>query len=130
MKWLLFFGALLFVTLFVVTAFSHSSAARAEAALYFSDEVIERGLEYSFQRRLLFWPLLALRFGLLVVLVETGLGRRVTDRCQALVGGRWLPTVLLVGALYFLADELLSLPFAIGHFELARAWGLTSRGFA
>jgi STE24 endopeptidase len=130
MKWLIFFGALVLATLFVVTTFSHSSVARAEAAAYFPPDIIERGLQYSFQRRLLFWPLMALRLGLLVVLVETGLARKVTDRCQALFGGRWLPTLLLVGFLYFVADELLSLPFAVGHFELTRAWGLTSRSLA
>ena len=109
MKWPLFFGALLFVSLFVVTTFSHSEAARAEAAAYFSPDVIDKGLEFSFERRLLFWPLMALRLGLLVLLVTTGLARKVTDRCQALVGGRWLPTLLLVALLYFLADELISL---------------------
>jgi STE24 endopeptidase len=128
MKWLLFFAAILFVTLFVVTTFSHSAAARAEAAVYFPENVIERGLEYSFQRRLLFWPALALRLGLLFLVVETGWARKLTDRCQALIASRWLPTVLLVGFFFFLADELLSLPFAIGHFELARSWGLTQRG--
>jgi STE24 endopeptidase len=130
MKWLLFFGSLLLVTLFVATTFSQSPSARAAAAAYFPDDVIDRGLQYSFERRLLFWPLIALRLGLLVVMVETSLGRKLADGCQALVGGRWLPTVLLVGVIYFLADELLSLPFAIAHFELARAWGLTSRDLA
>jgi STE24 endopeptidase len=128
MKWLLFFAALLFVTLFVVTTFSHSSAAQAEAAAYFPDDVIQRGLEYSFQRRLLFWPSIALRLGLLVLVVQTGWARKLTDRCRALVAGRWLPTVLVVGFFFFVADEFLSLPFAIGHFELARSWGLTQRG--
>jgi STE24 endopeptidase len=127
MKWPVFFGALLFVTLFAVTTFSRSDAARAEARAYFDDVVIERGLEYSFQRRLLSWPLMGLRLGFLVLLVQSGLARKVTDGCQALVGGRWFPTVLLVGLLYFVADELMSLPFALGHFHLARAWGLTER---
>jgi STE24 endopeptidase len=130
MKWLPFFGSLLLVTLFLVTTFSHSPAARAAAAAYFPEDVIEDGLRYSFERRLLSWPLIALRLGLLVVLVQSGLGRKLTDWCQRLVGGRWLPTVLLVGLVFFLADELLSLPFAIAHFELARAWGLTSRDLA
>ena len=111
-----------------MTTFSHSPATRAAAADYFPDDVIERGLQYSFERRLLFWPLIALRLGLLVVLVESGLGRKLADWCQRLVGGRWLPTVLMVGLLFFLADEVLTLPFAIAHFELARAWGLTNRG--
>src|SRR5205807_1703081 len=84
-------------------------------------------LQYSFERRLLFWPLVALRLGFLVVLVETGVARKVANWCQGLAGGRWLFTVVLVGLLYFIADELVSLPFAIAHFELARAWGLTSR---
>ena len=77
--------------------------------------MIERGLQYSFERRLLFWPLVALRLGFLFVLLETGWARTVTDWCRARVGGRWLLSVLLVGLLYFLADELLSLPFAIVH---------------
>ncbi|HWY86908.1 MAG TPA: M48 family metallopeptidase [Gemmataceae bacterium] len=130
MKWLPFFGSLLLVTLFLVTTFSHSPATRAAAAAHFPDDVIERGLQYSFERRLLSWPLIALRLGLLFLLVESGLGRKLADWCQSLVGGRWLPTVLMVGLLFFLADELLTLPFAIAHFELARAWGLTSRDLA
>jgi STE24 endopeptidase len=127
MRWLLFFGALLFVTLFVVTTFSHSPAARAEAEAYFPPKVIDDGLQYAFERRLLFWPSVALQLGFLVVLVETGLARKVTDWCQKLVGGRWLLTVVLVGLLYFAVDVVLSLPFAIARFELNRAWGLTSR---
>ena len=130
MKWILFFGALLLVTLFVVTTFSHSSAARAEAVAYFPENAIDNGLQYSFERRLLFWPLVALQFGLLVMFVDTSIFRKVTDWCQTLVGGRWLPTVVLVGLFCFLANELLTLPFAIAHFELARAWGLTQRALA
>jgi len=118
---------LLFVTVFVVTTFSYSPAARAEAAAYFPADVIERGLQFSFERRLLFWPLVALRFGFLVILVQTGLARKWTDRCQALVGGRWLATVLLVGLLLFLADALLALPFGIAQFFLMRSWGMTNR---
>jgi STE24 endopeptidase len=127
MKWLLFFVSLLLATIFVVTTFCHSAAARAEAALYFSSDAIEQGLKYSLERRLLFWPLLALRLGFLVVLVQTGLSRKVADGCLRLVKGRWLLAVVLVGFLYFVCDELLSFPFALGNFELARAWGLTNR---
>src|SRR5262249_52300342 len=107
--------------------FSHSAAARTEAAAYFPEEVIERGLEYSFERRLLYWPLVALRLAFLVALVTTGLARKVTDRCHAWTGGRWLATVVLVGGLYFVVDELLSLPFAIARFQLGSAWEMTNR---
>lgn len=130
MKWIWFFGSLLLATLFLVTTFSSSPAAREQAAVYFSSEAIERGLQFSFQRRLLYWPLVALRIGFLIMLVETRLARTVTDHWRRLVGGRWLPTVLLVGLSYFVADELLSLPFAIGNFYLLHAWGLTSRSLA
>ena len=129
MRWLLFFGSLLFVTLFLVTTFSHSDAARAEASLYFPNDVIERGLQYSFERRLFFWLLFALRLGFLVLLVTTGLARRVTDWCHARTGQRWFATVVLVGLLYFLADALLVLPFGIARFYHLRAWGLTERAF-
>jgi STE24 endopeptidase len=130
MKWLLFFGALLFVTLFLVTTFSYSSAARADAEAYFSERDIERGLQYSFERRLLFWPLFAVKLGLLVVLVTTSVGRKGVDWLQQRVRGCWLATVVLVGLACFLVNELISLPFAIASFELAAAWGLTSRSLA
>ncbi len=64
------------------------------------------------------------------MLVTTGLARKITDRCERFTRGRWLPTLLLVGGFLFLADELLSLPFAIAHFELIRSWGLSNRGLA
>jgi STE24 endopeptidase len=130
MKWLLFLGALLLVTVFVVTTFSHSSLAREEAAAYFPPDVIDAGFQFSFERRLLFWPLVALRLGLLTVLVTTGLARTMTDRCEKRARGRWFLTLLIVGCLFFVADELLSLPFAIAHFELIRAWGLSDRSLA
>jgi STE24 endopeptidase len=130
MKWFLFLGALLLVAVFVVTTFSHSSLAREEAAAYFSPDVIDAGLQFSFERRLLFWPLVALRLGLLAVLVTTGLARKVTDRCGKFARGRWFLTLLLVSCLFFLADELISLPFAVAHFELIRAWGLSNRSLA
>lgn len=127
MRWLVFFVALILVTLFLVTTFSYSAAARADAAHYFPEDVIERGLQYSFERRLLFWPLMALRFGLLAVLVTTSLSRKLADLFARRTGGAWLPTVLLMGLAYFLADELITLPFALGQFSLMHAWNLTSR---
>jgi STE24 endopeptidase len=130
MKWLIFFGAIVFVSLFLVTTFSKSSAAEAEARTYFSADEIEWGLQYSFERRLLFWPAFAVKLGILVALVTTSIARKSTDWLQRRVGGRWLPTVLLVGLCCFFGSELISLPFAIANFELAGAWGLTKRSLA
>lgn len=101
MKWLFFFGSLVLVTLFLVTTFSHSDAARAAAATYFPASAIDNGLQYSFERRLLFWPLVALRFGLLFLLVATGLARRLTDWIRTMTGDRWFATLLAVGCSIF-----------------------------
>ncbi len=54
MRWILFFAALVFVSLFVVTTFSHSTLAREEAAAYFPPDVIDQGLQFSFERGFFF----------------------------------------------------------------------------
>jgi STE24 endopeptidase len=107
---------------FALPTFIASPSARAEAEQYFTAAQIQRGLDYSFERRLLFWPQTALHLGLLLVLCAWA--RPLTDACARLVAGRWLPTVVLVGVICALAVEALSLPFSLARLELMRAWGL------
>ncbi len=93
----------------------------------FSDEVIANGQQFSFERRLFFWGVTLLELVWLLALVFAGWGRRVTDRCQRLTRGRWLPTLLLVGACYYLAQALIHLPFDVGRWAHLTAWGMTER---
>lgn len=120
---------LLFLTLAVVS-FVPSEPARAEAANYFSEAVIERGLHYTVQRRLLFWGATATELGMLLLLGLTGAGRRLADGCARLCRGWWLPTLLLVGAAVYLLVELTQFPFAVARLYHARSWGVTNRAFA
>ncbi len=114
-------GAMVFIGLFLATTFA--LPARAEAAPYFTPEEIERGLEFSFQRRLLYWTGAALHLAVLAVIVFSGFARKLADAIAGWVGGRWLITVLLVGGFCFLLDEAISLPLGLARLELVRACG-------
>src|SRR5215467_3200935 len=83
-------GLFLFTGLFVATTFAESESARIQAETFFTTEQIEVGLHYAFQRRLLMWAGIFLDLGFLALLIATPLTRRITDRCERLVGGRWL----------------------------------------
>src|SRR5438105_1007673 len=96
-------GAIIFVVLFLVTTFAPPS--RAEAEPYFTSEEIDRGLEFSFERRLLDWTGAALHLAVLTFIVCSGFARRLADLLESWVGGRWLGAVLLVGGFCFLVEE-------------------------
>jgi len=87
--------------------------------------VIERGLRYSYERRLFLWALTALQLSFLLIVVTTGLARRWADICARLVGGCWFLTLILVGASIYLAEQLLALPVRLIRLEHSRAWQLT-----
>jgi STE24 endopeptidase len=118
-------GVIAFIALFLVTTFAPPS--RAEAARYFTANEIERGLEFSLQRRLLSWASAGLNLGALAVIVFSGFARKLADTLASWVGGRWLVTILLVGGFCFLVEEAISLPLGLARLELVRAWGLTKR---
>ncbi len=139
-------GALVYVTLFALTTFTRSAQFESAAAAYFSPQEIERGLRLAFQRRLFFWGSTALQLLFLAVVVFSGCARRLADFCaqvvpaprpaagqahrrkyRLLAGLHWLGVVLLVGAVCFLAVELLVLPLHLGNLANNRAWGLTER---
>ncbi len=117
----------LFFALFVLTVFVPYPSARAEAEAYFTPQQIDTGLELSFERRLLAWGSYAVELGLLMVLGLTGAARRLADVALRMCQGYWLPAVLGVGLVCYVLVHLLQLPFRIGGFYLARAWGLASR---
>jgi STE24 endopeptidase len=119
--------ALVFVALFVANTFVQSSTSHERASAYFSAEQIERGNQFTTERKLLSWAGTGLQLALLTALVCTPLSRRLTDLVSRLAGGRWLLTLLLVGALYLLLTELLWLPLGLARLEQARAWQMTNR---
>jgi STE24 endopeptidase len=127
MRRLILAGLLLFLVLFSATIVFPAAAARAEAERYFSPDVIERGLQRSRQGKLLFLTATLVQTGTLALVALTGFGRRLTDELDRWTGGRWLLTLLLLGFLLFLGDQVLSLPFSIAALEWQRSWGLTHR---
>lgn len=128
MKWILLAGIAFFLALFALTTFASPDAdLEKQAKKYFTAADIQRGQEFSFQRRLLFWTGTFLHLGMLACIVASGFARKLADCCLAWARGRWLLAVLLVGAICYLADEALALPVALARLENLRAWGMTSR---
>src|SRR5207245_1740103 len=116
--------ALVYALLFALTMFPHSPAAEAQASAYFSQQEIETGFRYAFQRRMFVWASTGLQLTFLFVVVFTGFGRKLADvlgsvvpfptnRGRLLRGLHWLATVLLVGAFCFVVEELLLLPLRL-----------------
>jgi STE24 endopeptidase len=130
MKAVLIAGLLIFVAVFVGTTLLPDPAARAEAAKYFTQEEINQGLRFSFERRLFFWTGFGIHVVILTWIVFTGFARKLADGCLAWTGGRWLVAVLLVGAFCFLIEEAISLPLGLARLEHLRAWGMTHRSVA
>jgi STE24 endopeptidase len=121
---------LAFLALFVLNTFVQSTPSQERAKEYFSAFDIERGLKYSQERKLLNWFGTGLELALLTALVCTSWGRRLTDFCDRLTGGRWLLTLILVGASYLVLSELLSLPLGIARLEQARTWNMSNQSVA
>jgi STE24 endopeptidase len=116
---------LAFATLFVLNTFVTSPTNTEAAQKYFSPAVIERGLRYSQEARLLGWCGIGFQLAFLTSLVCTSWSRRLTDWCDHWTGRRWLLTLLLVGAIYLFLSRLLSLPIGLARLELARSWNMT-----
>jgi STE24 endopeptidase len=120
--------AVAFLALFVLNTFVPwpGTQARAERA-GFSRLDIERGLQYSQERKLLIWCGFGLNLALLTALVCTSWTRRFVNFCDRLTGRRWLLTLLLVGAAFLLLNELLTLPLGWAGLEQSRTWHMTDR---
>ncbi|MCI0681883.1 MAG: M48 family metallopeptidase [Gemmataceae bacterium] len=95
----------------------------------FSDEVIANGMQHSFERRLFWWGTTFIELGLLLALVFTRLGPAATAWCRRLARGWWLPTLLLLAALYYVVLAILDFPLDVGRWAHLRAWGMTERPF-
>ena len=93
----------------------------------FAETDIARGQQFSFERRLFAWGATLLELAWLLVLVFGGWGRRITEQCRRLTGDRWLLTLLLAAACYFLVQTFISLPFDLGRFAHSTAWGMVDR---
>jgi len=128
MRWIVLAGLAFFLALFALTTFAPADAdIEAQARTHFSTTDIERGREFSFQRRLLFWTGTFLQLAVLAGIVFSGLARKLADSCLTWTRGRWLLAVLLVGAVCYLAEEAVALPVALARLENLRAWGMTRR---
>src|SRR5712692_10347177 len=93
--------AALFFLLFVLTTFIPYPSARAEAlSAGFKEDLINTGLQYTFERRFFQWSGTALELGLLLVLATTGLARRWADRLLDWTGQRRIIAALGVGLTY------------------------------
>lgn len=124
-------GILVYAILFVLTTFVPYEQAREEALVYgFTEQEIDTGLRYAFERRLIGWSATGMRFLLLLFLACTPFARMLADRLHALFGQRWFLTVLGVAVFCLLADDVLSLPFGLMRLEHQRVWGMTERPVA
>lgn len=123
-------GVFVYAALFFFTTFVSSAEAERQAAgAGFSVEEIQRGLEYAYQRRLMYWLYVGVDFLLLLLLACTPLARKLTDAVHAKTGGQWFVTLLAVTVLCLGLQYLLGFPFACVRLEHQRAWGLTTRPF-
>jgi STE24 endopeptidase len=105
--------------------------ARDDAlAAGFTSEQIDLGLQYSLERRIIFWIATTLEFALLSFLALTGWSRRWADRFLAWSGQRRLFAVLGVGLIYFVLHQALFLPIGIARWYHAHAWGMSNQDFA
>jgi STE24 endopeptidase len=125
MRGLILAGLLFFLALFAATLVL--PAARTDAERYFSADVIDRGLQHSREGKLLFLIATLVQTGALALVALTPFARRLTDELNRWTGGRRLLTLLLLGFLLFLGDQVLSLPVSIWALEWQRSWGLTQR---
>jgi STE24 endopeptidase len=119
-----------FGTLFVLNTFVTSPASQAEAEQYFSQAVVERGLQYSREAKLLSWCGIGLQLALLTALVCTTWARRLTDWCDRRTGQRWPLTLLMVAGVYMVLSQFLSLPLGLARLELARVWNMSTSSTA
>jgi STE24 endopeptidase len=115
-----------FGTLFVLNTFVTSPANQERARQYFSPAAIERGLQYSYEVKLLGWCGIGFQLALLTALVCTSWARRLTDCCERWTGGHWVATLLMVGAIYGLLSQVLALPIGLARLALARSWNMTA----
>src|SRR5450755_3137094 len=99
-----------FAIVFVLTTFVPYSPARLSAEAYFSEQEIDVGLRYAYERRFFMWTSIAVELGLLMSLGMTGLARQLADRFLAWTGQRRILAVLGVGLVYMVLHEVLHLP--------------------
>jgi STE24 endopeptidase len=118
-----------FVALAGITFIPSPAATIDTVRTYFAEADIERGVHYSFERRLLMWGSTLVQLGVLLAFAGRW-GERVTERCRRLARGWWLPTLLLVGGFYFVLLCYIQWPFDLTRFVLQRDWGLTTRSLA
>lgn len=102
----------------------------AEAGAYFTGDEIELGVRFAAERRLLFWGQTFAQLTLMLALVFTNAGRRLTAWCQARTGGLWLLTLLTAGAVYYALLTICAFPFDVARWWHLSAWDMTSQPFA
>src|SRR5262245_18149923 len=88
----------------------------SEAQKYFTSEEIEIGQSFAWQRRWLFWGNVLAQLGLLVVLALSRVGQQLHDGLGHLTGYRWLPHILSLGGVYWIASWLIALPFRVAGY--------------
>src|SRR5262245_2535848 len=124
-------GVFVYAALFFCTTFiSSDEAQRRAAGAGFTSEEIERGLQYSYENRLIYWTYLGLDLLLLIALACTPVARRLADVVERFTGRRWFFTVVGVAVCCLALQYLLAFPFGWARLEHRRYWELTSRPFA
>jgi STE24 endopeptidase len=131
MKTLVSTIAALFFLMFVLTTFVPYPGARATALhTGFTEDQINTGLQYTFERRFFQWTADALELGLLYVLAMTRLARRWADRLLDWTSQRRIVAALGMGLTYVALHEILHLPIGIARLYHAQYWGMSNLDLA
>ena len=131
MRW----GAVALLVVFAAVAaaslVARSPERERQAQRYFSPDEIARGRQLSLERRAIFWSGTLVELALLLWLALSGVAPRLAALADRWTGQRWMLSVLCVGAICFVAQEVLGFPLRLyGGLYLQRAWGLTNRSLA
>jgi STE24 endopeptidase len=129
MKNLPWIGITLLAFLVISTQLPPNEDVVNQAKPYFSDEVINQGQTFAFQRRWIFWANALAQLALLVYLVYTPLGKRLYLKTGAWVQSHWFAHLVLLGGIYFLASAAVGFPFKASLYFLNAQWGMANQSF-
>jgi STE24 endopeptidase len=127
MKNLIWVGCVLAAFLVISTQLPPSADVVENAKRYFSDEVIETGRTFAWQRRWIYWGRTLTQFALIAALAFHPIGKRLAAKAAALAPTNWFVQLLLLGGVYFILSAALALPFSLASYFLRIHWGMSNQ---
>jgi STE24 endopeptidase len=127
MKALFAVSAMILVFLILTTQFvPPTQEVIDQAGAYFSRKEMNDGSRYAQARRWVFWGRVAVEFLFLSGLALLPIGRRIQRAVGERVGFRWLPQIVILGAIAWLGLWLIDLPFGLAAYFVACSWGMSN----